>query len=129
VTTHYETLGVDRSATDDEIRAAFMALAKKHHPDALVTVIRNRKVVSGSRAQAARDFTDMSAAYSVLKDPAKRKAYDAELALLYPPCGACEGKGRTYRSKGFTGRVATTCSACNGSGIQKPTASKERKKK
>lgn len=105
--THYETLGVARTATPDELSEAFKELARQHHPDAQVGKKRKSKV----------SFADISAAYAVLKDPKKRAAYDGELALLNKPCPKCAGKGQTYRSKGFTGRIAVMCTDCNGSGF------------
>lgn len=108
--THYETLGVSRSASQDTIHTAFKALAVFHHPDSHLS--KRRK-----GADKKINFADISAAYAVLKDPIKRRQYDAEIDLLNKPCPACKGKGETYKGKGFTGRVAVTCSSCNGSGI------------
>lgn len=61
---YYSTLGVARTATDEEIRKAYRALARKTHPDIDKT--------SG----AADRFKQISEAYEVLKDPATRKRYD-----------------------------------------------------
>jgi molecular chaperone DnaJ len=62
----YKTLGVSKKATDEEIKKAYRKLARKYHPD------RN----SGDAA-AEEKFKEVSAAYDVLSDPAKRKEYDA----------------------------------------------------
>ncbi len=63
---YYQILGVERSATQDEIKRAYRRLAKKHHPD------RNQ-----ADAAAAEDkFKEVQEAYSVLKDPKKRREYD-----------------------------------------------------
>jgi molecular chaperone DnaJ len=61
---YYQVLGVDRSASKDDIKKAYRALAKKHHPDA---------------NQGAGDaaFKEISAAYEVLSDDDKRRRYDA----------------------------------------------------
>lgn len=61
---YYETLGVKRDATQDEIRKAYRKLAHKHHPD----------VATGKDAE--EKFKDISVAYATLKDPEKRAAYD-----------------------------------------------------
>src|ERR1700760_3758886 len=62
---YYETLGVPKTATDDEIRSAFRKLARKYHPD----VAKDKKV-------AEEKFKEINEAYEVLSDPEKRKKYD-----------------------------------------------------
>jgi curved DNA-binding protein CbpA len=66
--THYQTLGVGPRATAEEIRRAYRALAKKHHPD------------TGPAGSAAA-FAAIAAAYETLSDPALRRAYDESLSL------------------------------------------------
>ena len=62
---YYETLGVKRDASQDEIRKAFRKLARKYHPDV-------------SKEKGAEDkFKSINEAYEVLEDPEKRKRYDA----------------------------------------------------
>ena len=58
---HYSTLGVNKDATQDEIKRAFRKLASQHHPDK-----------GGDTAR----FQTIQAAYDVLGDPEKRAAYD-----------------------------------------------------
>jgi len=62
----YQTLGVSKTATEEEIRKAYRKLAKKHHPD-----------LNPGNAEAEKRFKEISAAYSLLSDPEKRRAYDA----------------------------------------------------
>src|SRR5438067_11564105 len=62
---YYETLGVKRSASVDDIRKAFRKLARKYHPD----------VNPGDKA-AEEKFKALSEANDVLSDPKKRKIYD-----------------------------------------------------
>lgn len=62
---YYETLGVGREATEQELRRAYRVLAKEHHPD-----------VNGGDPNAAGRFKEINEAYEVLKDQRKRAAYD-----------------------------------------------------
>ncbi len=62
---YYETLAVERSASDGEIKAAFRKYAMQYHPD------RN----PGDKSAEHR-FKELNEAYEVLKDPDKRAAYD-----------------------------------------------------
>jgi len=61
----YSVLGVQRAASDDEIKKAYRKLAMQYHPD------RN----NGSR-EAEEKFKEITEAYDVLRDPNKRAAYD-----------------------------------------------------
>ncbi|MDZ5645791.1 J domain-containing protein [Nitrospirillum sp. BR 11828] len=61
----YQTLGVARGASADEIRRAYRALAKIHHPD-----------LNQNRPEAERRFKELNAAYDLLSDPLKRARYD-----------------------------------------------------
>ncbi len=62
----YQTLGVEKTATGDEIRKAYKKLAKKHHPD-----------LNPGDKEAENRFKDISAAYALLNDAEKRRAFDA----------------------------------------------------
>src|ERR1700742_4689754 len=61
---YYQTLGLERTASADEIRKAYRRLARKYHPDV------------SKEADALERFKQMQEAYEVLKDPKKREAYD-----------------------------------------------------
>lgn len=61
---YYATLGVDRNASESDIKNAYRKLARKYHPD-----------VSKER-DAEEKFKEVAEAYEALKDPEKRKAYD-----------------------------------------------------
>ena len=62
---YYETLGVERSASVDEIRKAYRKLARKHHPD----------LNPGDKSSEDR-FKNVQEAYDILSDPKKRQMYD-----------------------------------------------------
>jgi hypothetical protein len=73
---HYDVLGVDEHASADEIRRAYVALAREHHPD-------HRAATGAVIGEADSDATirAANAAWEVLSDPARRRAYDEQLAL------------------------------------------------
>ena len=68
---YYQALGVSKDATAAEIKKAFRALAKKHHPDS-----------NENDPKAEARFKEVSEAYDVLSDEAKRKEYDEARALF-----------------------------------------------
>lgn len=61
---YYETLGVKRDASQDEIKSAYRKLARKYHPDV------------SKESNAEERFKEMGEAYKVLKDPESRASYD-----------------------------------------------------
>jgi molecular chaperone DnaJ len=61
---HYAVLGVERSASVDEIRSAYRKLARQHHPDV------------SAAPDAALRFKEVTQAYEILSDPEKRQRYD-----------------------------------------------------
>ena len=64
----YEILGLERSASQDDIRRAFRKLAMAHHPD--------RVADEAGKAESEATFKRIAAAYEVLSDPEKRAKYD-----------------------------------------------------
>ena len=62
---YYEVLGINRNASDKEVKSAYRRLARKHHPD-----------VNPGNAEAEARFKEINAAYEVLSDADKRKKYD-----------------------------------------------------
>ena len=86
---YYDVLGVSESASQKDITKAYRKLARQYHPD-----------TNPGNRDAEERFKDISAAYDVLGDEAKRKEYD-EVRRLGPMAGgfggARPGPGGTYR--------------------------------
>jgi DnaJ-class molecular chaperone len=81
----YATLGVSRGATDAEVKRAYRRLAKAHHPD-----------LSPGDARQAERFREISAAYDLLRDPARRAHFDQTGFA-----GAAAGQARGAADAGF----------------------------
>jgi molecular chaperone DnaJ len=82
---YYEVLGVERNASEEEIKKAFRKLAFKHHPD-------------HSEDKSGEAFKEINEAYSVLCDGDKRAAYDR-----YGHAGVNGNNGRGFESGDFGG--------------------------
>jgi curved DNA-binding protein len=95
---YYETLGLAKSASADEIKSAFRKLARKHHPD-----------LAKDKKAAEEKFKEINEAYEVLSDPEKRKKYD-EYGSNWQHAGngfqGAPGGGSGYGSGGFGGGSA-----------------------
>ena len=87
---YYKTLGVDKNASDEEIKRAFRKLAKQYHPDV------------NKEAGAAEKFKEIGEAYSILSDPNKRKQYDQFGSDIFENGGAGAG-GFSGFGGGFSG--------------------------
>jgi len=85
---YYEVLGLQKTATDDEIKKAFRQLAKKYHPD----------MHPGDKECEAK-FKEINEAYEVLSDPQKRQSYDQ--FGFDGPQGGFGGQG--FGGQGFGG--------------------------
>ncbi len=68
----YEALGVAPTATDGEIRASYLRLARRHHPDSHAAGDPQERSRNESRMQ------EINAAWAVLGDPRRRRAHDAD---------------------------------------------------
>jgi DnaJ domain len=78
VATHYETLGVARSASAAEVRRAYLARARSLHPDRYVDAGPER------RRAVERQMQDVNEAWRVLGDPGRRGRYDHDTFLRAP---------------------------------------------
>src|ERR1019366_7638627 len=89
---YYSTLGVAKTATQKEIKAAYRKLARKHHPD----------VNQGDKSAESR-FNELNEAHEALGDPEKRRKYDEVGAnwRQYEQAGAPGGGGVNQGQSGF----------------------------
>src|SRR4051812_39626878 len=113
---YYAVLGVDSSAPDKDIAKAYKKLAKQLHPDA-----------NPGNAEAEEKFKEVSSAYDVLGDTAKRKEYDEVRRMVasglgpgglggFGPAGAGAGGGQSFRFDGDLGDLGGLFGNLFGSG-------------
>ena len=67
---HYETLGLDRECSEADIRQAYRKLSRRHHPD-----------TNGGSSESVTRTQALNAAHEVLRDAARRRAYDEDLLI------------------------------------------------
>ena len=84
---YYEILGVNKNASDDEIKKAYRSLAKKYHPD-----------LNPGNTEAAEKLKEVNEAYSVLSDKTKKQNYDT-----YGSADGPQGFGGFGGGSGFGG--------------------------
>ncbi len=89
---YYEVLGVQKTATQDELKKAYRKLARKYHPD-----------VNKDNPEAAEKFKECSEAYSVLSDEEKRAQYDQFGHAAFENGGAGPGGFGGFGGQGFGG--------------------------
>ncbi|MDP9005650.1 MAG: DnaJ domain-containing protein [Actinomycetota bacterium] len=79
--THYEVLGVEPSASGEEIRRAYVRLARQHHPDYFGAAAADERLAAEQRMRTINE------AWNVLGDRARRHDYDRSQGLAEPPDG------------------------------------------
>ena len=89
---YYKILGVEKDATDNEIKKAYRKLAIVHHPD------KNPEDES-----AAERFKDIGEAYETLSDPEKRERYDSGEDLIDPSEMFAQQGGGAFPMQGGAG--------------------------
>ena len=93
---YYELLGVNKNATDEELKKAFRKKAKQYHPDAN----------PDNKKEAEAKFKEINEAYEVLSDPQKRRMYDQFGTADPQGFGGGQGPfggGYSYTTSGFDG--------------------------
>ena len=91
---YYEVLGVEKTATDDELKKAYRKLAKKYHPDAN----------PDNKEEAEEKFKEVNEAYETLSDPQKRKMYRPQASASGGAFPVLCHAGRTLHNKAPTGQ-------------------------
>jgi DnaJ-class molecular chaperone len=109
--TAYEVLQVNPLGTQEEIRKAFQRYAVVLHPDSTATVSLEQAMSIGGIT-----WEQAEGAYSAIKTPELRAAYDARLELLKKRCPSCRGSGTVQRWQGFKANGTRNCDVCNGTG-------------
>lgn len=87
---YYDLLGVNRTASADDLKKAFRKLAMQHHPD------RNK-----DNKDSEKKFKEINHAYDILKDPEKRAAYDRYGPAAFEGGAGPGGPGGPFQGQGF----------------------------
>src|SRR3954467_2802489 len=106
---YYKILGVERTASSDDIRKAFRTLARKYHPD-----------VAKDKKTAEEKFKEINEANEVLGDPDKRKKYD-ELGANWRQYEQAQRAGQGAGGNPFGGQWGYPRGPAGGGGFRPMT--------
>jgi molecular chaperone DnaJ len=109
---YYEVLGVNRNASEAELKKAYRRLAMKYHPD---------RAASTDRGEAEQKFKESKEAYEILTDPRKRAAYDQFGHAGVDPSMGAGGSGRGASFTDIFGDVFGDIFGGGRSGGARPT--------
>lgn len=107
---YYKILGVDKSASQDDVKKAYKKLARKYHPD-----------LNPNDPDAHRKFQEINEANEVLSDPEKRKKYD-QYGENWKHADEFEAQQQQYRHI-KTGKAEEPTGAAPATAANSPTSS------
>ena len=105
---YYDILGVEKNATQAEIKEKYRKLARKYHPD-----------LHPNDEECAKKFKEINEANETLSDPERRKKYDFELEHPESAGFGGFGGGSGFGGFGGFGDISGICSALVGSKLLK----------
>ncbi|MDO4743473.1 MAG: DnaJ domain-containing protein, partial [bacterium] len=103
---YYEVLGVDKGASDDDIKKAYRKMAKKYHPD-----------LNPNNKEAEQKFKEVNEAYEVLSDSTKKSRYDQFGHAGVDPNFGAGGQGGGFGGFGDFGDIGDIFSSFFGGGF------------
>ena len=107
---YYEVLGVEKGASEDEIKKAYRKLAKANHPD-----------LHPGDKECEERFKEINEAYEVLSDPDKRAKYDQFGHAAFDPSAGGPSAASAISSVTFSAAASATFSAA-ASAAGRPSA-------
>lgn len=113
--THYMLFGLPPASSTAALHDRYLSLAKAWHPD-----------IPGN--EDGVKIRELTIAWSVLKDPARRRDYDAKLKMEGKQCQHCNGRGQKNRTIKFNRVEIHICEKCKGTGYDSRNSTQHRRK-